>query len=144
MVKLLNWKKFDQVGMTLSFFCAIHCLALPILIPILPFLAGSFIAGGKAEYIILSITLLIATPTLFRGYLKHRNFRVLAIFFVGLLFLFLRPDSTHHDHVHDGEFLHFILAALAGFSLAIGHWLNIRLCKSCPTCKEHKADGYCH
>jgi hypothetical protein len=31
---------------------------------------------------------------------------------------------------------------LAGFSLAIGHWINLKLCKSCPSCKDDKS--HCH
>ena len=48
----------------------------------------------------------------------------------------------HHDHIHEGEALHFVFAALAGFSLAIGHWINLKLCKSCPSCKD--GDTSCH
>jgi hypothetical protein len=130
------------MGMTLSMACAIHCLAMPVLIPLLPLLAGSFLTGETTESVILTVTLLIAAPTLFRGYLRHRKFRVPAIFLLGLLFLALRPGAFHHDHVHEGEVWHFVLAALAGLSLAIGHWLNLRLCKSCPSCKDGQSN--CH
>ena len=141
-MKSITWRAFDRMGMTLSMACAIHCLAMPVLIPLLPLLAGSFLTGETTESVILSVTLLIAAPTLFRGYLKHRKFRVPAIFLLGLLFLALRPGAFHHDHVHEGEVWHFVLAALAGFSLAIGHWINLRLCKSCPSCKD--GQSHCH
>ena len=135
-MRTLTWRAFDCVGMTLSLVCAVHCLVMPILIPLLPLVAGSFLAGETTESVILTVTLLIAAPTLFRGYLRHRKFRVPAIFLLGLLFLALRPGAFHHDHAHEGELMHFVLAALAGFSLAVGHWLNLRLCKSCPSCKD--------
>ena len=141
-MKSVTWRAFDRMGMTLSMACAIHCLAMPVLIPLLPLLAGSFLTGETTESVILTVTLLIAAPTLFRGYLKHRKFRVPAIFLLGLLFLALRPGAFHHDHVHEGEVWHFVLAALAGLSLAIGHWLNLRLCKSCPSCKD--GQSHCH
>ena len=141
-MKSVTWRAFDRMGMTLSMACAIHCLVMPVLIPLLPLLASSFLTGETTESVILTGTLLIAAPTLFRGYLKHRKFRVPAIFLLGLLFLALRPGAFHHDHVHEGEAMHFVLAALAGFSLAIGHWLNLRLCKSCPSCKD--GEPHCH
>ena len=130
--------------MTLSMACAIHCLAMPMLIPLLPLVASSYFGGETTEAVILTITLLIAGPTLFRGYLKHRKFRVPAIFLLGLLFLALRPGSLHHEHahLHEGEILHFVMAALAGLSLAIGHWINLKLCKSCPSCKD--GESHCH
>jgi hypothetical protein len=141
-MKSVTWRAFDRLGMTLSMACAIHCLVMPVLIPLLPLLASSFLTGETTESVILTATLLIAAPTLFRGYLKHRKFRVPAIFLLGLLFLALRPGAFHHDHVHEGEVWHFVLAALAGLSLAIGHWLNLRLCKSCPSCKD--GESHCH
>ena len=141
-MKSVTWRAFDRLGMTLSMACAVHCLVMPVLIPLLPLLASSFLTGETTESVILTATLLIAAPTLFRGYLKHRKFRVPAIFLLGLLFLALRPGAFHHDHVHEGEVWHFVLAALAGLSLAIGHWLNLRLCKSCPSCKD--GESHCH
>ena len=141
-MKAARWRTFDRMGMTLSLACAIHCLAMPVLLPLIPLLAGSFLVGETTESVVLSITLMIAAPTLFRGYLKHRKFRVPAIFLLGLFFLALRPSAFHHDHVHEGEALHFVFAALAGFSLAIGHWINLKLCKSCPSCKD--GDTSCH
>ncbi len=147
MKSVVNWAKFDQVGMSLSLVCAVHCLAIPILIPLLPFIAGSFIAGEAMESAVLTITLLIAGPTLFRGYLKHRKLRVPAIFILGLLFLALRPGTLehhHHDHSQGVDILHFICAALAGLSLAMGHWLNLRLCKACTSCRKYAEQNQCH
>ena len=143
-MKSTTWRAFDRMGMTLSMACAIHCLAMPMLIPLLPLVANSYLGGETTETVILTITLLIAGPTLLRGYLKHRKFRVPAIFLLGLLFLVLRPGALHHEHahLHEGEILHFVMAALAGLSLAIGHWVNLKLCKSCPSCKDESA--HCH
>ncbi|MBT3637245.1 MAG: MerC family mercury resistance protein, partial [Opitutae bacterium] len=42
-MKSITWRAFDRMGMTLSMACAIHCLAMPVLIPLLPLLAGSFL-----------------------------------------------------------------------------------------------------
>ena len=149
LMKATVWKSFDRIGMTLSMACAIHCLAMPLLLPLIPLLAGSFWVGETTELVIVIITLLIAVPTLLRGYLKHRKLTVPAMLALGLLLLALRPGAFHYGHAHghwhghQEELLHFVFAALAGFSLAIGHWVNLKLCKSCPSCKEEDSIRYC-
>ena len=137
----LSWANFDRMGFSLSFICAIHCLALPIFLPLVPVLAGSFVASENLEWFIICITLLIATPTLFRGYLRHRKVLIPACFLLGLLFLVLRPSAFEHshDHMHSEDAFHFILAALGGFSLAVGHWLNLKFCRICPACKNENS-----
>lgn len=134
----IAWKRFDQVGFSMSFICAIHCLAMPILLPLIPFLGSTFLASDQAESAMIWITLLIATPTLLRGYLKHRKLLIPVCFLTGLLLLALRPGAFEHSHhhFHGEDILHFILAAMAGFSLAMGHWLNLKFCRICPACKE--------
>ena len=66
------------------------------------------------------ITLLIAAPTLFRGYLKHRKFQgARDLSSSVLLFLALRPGAFHHDHVHEGEVFAFRICRFGRFF--IGH-----------------------
>jgi len=140
----LVWTLFDRIGFSVSFVCAIHCLAMPILLPLVPILAGTFWVSESTEAYVMVATILIAAPALFRGYLLHRKFRVPAIFILGLLFPLIRPEAHTHEHIHlhGDDILHFTLAALGGFSLAMGHWLNLRFCKSCPSCTDHNKP--CH
>ena len=91
MIKSLSWGCFDRAGMFVSFMCAIHCIALPILHPFLPLLAGSFFWAEGVEETVVAASLLIAGPTLFRGYLQHRQSWVLLAFGLGLAFILLRP-----------------------------------------------------
>ncbi len=140
-MKSSSWALFDRIGFSVSFICAVHCLAMPILLPLLPVLAGSFWLGESIESWIMILTITVAALALFRGYLLHRKFRVLFIFTLGIMFLFLKSDqcglcSHGHWHLSGASVLHYGLAALGGFSLAIGHWLNLKFCKSCPACNR--------
>ena len=147
MIKALSWEHFDRAGMFVSFLCAVHCIALPILLPFLPLLAGSFFWTEGFEETVVAASLLIAGPTLFRGYLQHRRFWVPLAFGLGLAFILLRPDAHGHghDHSHAGtiDIAHYLFAACAGISLASGHWLNLRFCKSCPVCSHNEKDEPC-
>ena len=137
------WTRFDQFGFSVSFICAVHCLAMPFLLAMVPYLGSTFIAGDKMEMVMICITLSVAVPTLFRGYLKHRRLLIPACFILGMLFLTLRPGSFEHthDHFHSEDSLHFILAALGGFSLAIGHWFNLKFCRLCSSCRDESDTG---
>ncbi|MBU62094.1 MAG: hypothetical protein CMI26_06295 [Opitutae bacterium] len=145
MFKAFSWDRFDRAGMFVSFLCAVHCISLPFLLPFLPLLAGSFFWKEGFEETVVAVSLLIAGSTLFRGYLKHRRFWVLLAFGSGLTFLLLRPDAHGHGHDHAGaiDVAHYLFAACAGISLAFGHWLNLRFCKSCPVCSHNEIDNAC-
>ena len=41
----------DTIGAFLSFSCAIHCVAMPLLVTILPLLGLGFLASERAELI---------------------------------------------------------------------------------------------
>ena len=75
LMKSVTWRAFDRMGMTFRWL-AIHCQC-----PSDPFASLAPVLSLQARRpSILTVTLLIAAPTLFRGYLKHRKFSVPAIF----------------------------------------------------------------
>lgn len=136
-MKASTWERIDRTGFAVSFVCAAHCIAFPVLLPFLPLIAGSFFWSEGFEEGVVFAALLLAAPALIRGYLQHRRVWVPAAFAVGVGFLLLRPGHhVHGDHVHL-EPEHYVFAACAGLSLAVGHWLNLRFCRSCPVCREH-------
>ena len=136
-MKASTWELIDRTGFAVSFLCAVHCIALPFLLPFLPLIAGSFFWSEGFEEGVVYAALLLATPALIRGYLRHRRVWVPAAFALGVGFLLLRPGHhVHGDHIHL-EPEHFVFAACAGLSLAVGHFLNLRFCRSCHACLEH-------
>ena len=49
----------DKLGIWASSLCALHCLLLPILIPLVPFVSASFFAQDWFERSILSLSMMI-------------------------------------------------------------------------------------
>ncbi len=142
-MKSVTWEQIDKTGFTLSLLCAIHCIAFPLLLPFLPLLAGSFIWSSGFEQTVVFASLLVAAPTLLRGYAQHRRIWVPVAFVIGLCFVLLRPEAhVHADGVHLG-IEHYFFASCTGLALASGHWLNLRFCRACPICRHHPDDKPC-
>ena len=75
----------------------------------------------------ISIILLIASWSIGRGYLKHKNKNVLIIAGVGMACLVLGTIFESHLTV----ILESIVFASGGFLLTIAHWKNYKLEGTC-------------
>ena len=59
-----NPTKLDRLGIWVSGLCALHCLALPVVVPLLPLIGSSFFAQLWFERTILTISLIIGAVAL--------------------------------------------------------------------------------
>jgi len=64
--------KLDKLGMAASLACAIHCLAAPLLLLLLP-AAGSVWAHPSVHWILAALVLPLALIVVYRGYRRHRR-----------------------------------------------------------------------
>lgn len=116
----------DLLGFSASFLCAIHCMALPIVMSLGLFGGLTWFESPILEWGLIISTLLIATWSLFRSYYQqHRNLRPLLIAAIGFVLVF----ASHFIGAHEE---HFVTAA-GGFLIAYAHYVNWRLLRSCPT-----------
>jgi phosphoglycerol transferase MdoB-like AlkP superfamily enzyme len=125
---------FDKVGITVTSLCAIHCIMLPVLLPILPLLGLTVNHNHAFERIVLLITMALGFITLFIGF--HRYHRKLYPFYSLFLggFIYWQKDGWGPEYEHT---ILFIGAAL----VVLAHILNMRLCNQCASCDtEHHAD----
>lgn len=60
----------DRIGITASVACAIHCLAAPLLLLLLP-TAGSIWADPMVHWVLAVLVLPLALMVIYRGYRKH-------------------------------------------------------------------------
>lgn len=120
-----NW--MDRMSITATSLCAVHCIFLPVLLPVLPLLGLSVVAEDTFEHIVLLITLVMGFIALFAGF--HKYHRKLYPFYSlalgGIVY------ASKHE-VSESVQPYFIVV---GASLIIfAHILNIRLCRSCKSC----------
>ncbi len=124
----------DKTAISLSVICTIHCLAIPIMVTLLPSLTAL-----SLENEIFHIWLLIAVvPTslyaLTLGCGKHRRYRVLLPGVVGLVTL-IATGLLGHDIL--GEIIEKSLTVVGASLVAIGHLWNHNLCQR-SNCECHQ------
>lgn len=121
--------KFDWLGICLSGVCAVHCLLVPILLPVFLVLNLGFLAEESFEFWSWTITFgLCLLITVYQFAFKHKHgsvFIPLAISF-GLIMNKELFGETGEPYV----------ALLAGLLLVTTHMLNLKMCELCPKCKS--------
>lgn len=123
-----NNSKLDRFGVWLTSLCALHCLLLPVLIPLAPLVASSFVAEVWFERVILSGSILVGFAALFIGFHKyHRQLYPIYSLVLGGL-IYWNKDIF-------GEQYEPITIAIGALLIIIAHLANLRLCKKCKTCE---------
>ena len=133
MKRYFNHELVDTAGAGLSIACAIHCLAMPILVAVLPLIGLGFLATERAELVIITGAIGLAIVSLAWGVRHHRRWRALLLLIVALAFI-----ATARTAV-EGAF-EVIIYSIGGVLLASAHLMNRHLCKTCPACEN---DGRC-
>ena len=124
----LNHSLVDNIGACLSFACAIHCMAAPLLITVLPLIGLGFILAESAELVIIVAAGGLAVGSLTWGYQHHRKWRVFLILGGALMLIFIARLGV-------SENAEVIFMVLGGLLLAGAHLVNRHLCRTCQHCK---------
>lgn len=123
MKRLIRTEKLDQLGMTASIACAIHCAALPFLITTLPLLGLNFLADSWVEITMICLSLTIGIWSLGTSYPKHRKILPITVLIIGFALI-----GSGHYVLHEME---AILIPLGGFTIAAAHFVNWKYSRSC-------------
>ncbi|MBG6234053.1 hypothetical protein IWX76_000608 [Pedobacter sp. CAN_A7] len=129
MKSLLKSDRLDQLGMTASIACAIHCAALPLIITFLPLVGLEFLANIWVEMVMICLSLLIGAWSLISSYSRHENLTPILVLITGFLFI-----ATGHFILEQME---PVLVPLGGFTIAAAHYINWKLNRVCG--HEHKS-----
>ncbi len=128
MKKYFSQEFVDNTGACLSFACAIHCIAMPLLITILPLIGLGFLANERAELYLIIGAIGLAIGSLAWGVRHHRSWRALLILIVALAFI-----ATARTAV-EGTF-EVVFYSIGAILIASAHLVNRYLCKTCPVCE---------
>jgi hypothetical protein len=119
----------DKLGIWVSSLCALHCLLLPLLLPIAPLVASSVFAEQWFERSILTFSILVGFAALFVGFHKyHRQLYPLYSLALGGL-IYWNKDIFGHEYEP-------FTIAIGAFLIIAAHITNLRLCKSCQKCES--------
>lgn len=120
----------DKAGMIVSFGCAIHCILMPIVLPVLPML-GFFLGHDSNFHIYLSALIaLIAVLAIVPNTIRTKRKLPLILASVGVCGIIITGLLEKHF-----EFIWITVATIMASSLIIyAHYLNHK--RTCR-CKHH-------
>ncbi len=124
-----NPTKLDRLGIWISSLCALHCLALPLLLPLIPLIGSTFFAQLWFERTILTISMLIGAVALINGAMRYHGqyYPLVLLFSGGVIYWF--KDIFGHDYEP-------FTIATGALLIVAGHWINMRLCRQCRCCRN--------
>ena len=116
----------DKTAISLSILCALHCLALPVLVVMLPSLTAWNLASEEAHLWLLVAVIPISVYALTMGCRKHRQFNIM---FLGLICLALLIIAAWLGHDILGEIGEKTILTIGAAVIALSHLLNQRQCR---------------
>lgn len=112
----------DQVAVALSGLCLLHCLLLPFLIAVLPFLAQFGDDHLHAEMLVVVVP--VSVVALAIGFRRHRHGGIVVAGIVGLVILAIGGTVAHSAF---GLVADRTLTVIGSITLAVTHYRNFRL-----------------
>lgn len=122
MKSLTTQRIMDTTGFLVSALCAIHCLAVPVLLSFAAF--GSLALDDPSiEHIVLGLSAALGIGSLLPSYFKHhRKFTALGVLLLGLFLVAI-------GRLVDNSLVEVLLTTSGALGVAAGHTINFKLCK---------------
>jgi len=115
----------DRIAVVLSGLCLLHCLALPLFIALMPFVAE--FAESHWHTPMLAIALPVSATAIVIGYRRHGNRALVATGVIGLILLLVGATVAHNQL---GPIADRVFTVSGSLLLAAVHWQNSRLLRS--------------
>lgn len=115
--KSSDW--LDSAAVALSALCLVHCLALPLMVAGLPFLAQFSDSHLHAQVLVFVVPLSVVA--LLIGFRRHRNARIIAGGVIGMSLLLIGATVAHSELGLTADRLFTICGSLL---LATAHFFN--------------------
>ena len=116
----------DSCAVGISAICAVHCLALPVLLLVFPLLGSSLITDELFHVLVLWVILPTSALAVLLGRARHPDRTVLLWVVSGMVILVIGALWAH-DHAE--AWVDRTFALIGGLILALGHIRNYHLCR---------------
>lgn len=117
--------KLDNIGITASTLCAIHCAAVPVFFTSLPLFGLGFLANIWVEWIMILTALIIGVASIGGSFLRsHHRVLPLVLLIIGFLTIIL-------GHVYATGWLEAVIVPAGGLTIAFAHFINYKYAGTC-------------
>lgn len=120
-------KLLDTSAVAISALCAVHCLALPVLLVLFPLLGATFMVDEHFHELLLWVILPTSVIAVGLARLNHRDTAVLVLVITGLAFII---GAALWAHNNAPAWVDTAMSVTGGLTLAAGHIRNFRICRS--------------
>ena len=120
-------KIIDNLGITISSVCAIHCVLLPAIFIIAPY---SFLASHEFHEALIYFILPCAAIAFVLGCRKHGDLKVAVMGTIGVILLAssLLFHEIFHAEEHSEELITVLITIAGSVMLILSHLRNRKLC----------------
>jgi len=125
--KYIHLLPAEKVGVFLSLLCAIHCLTLPIILFVAPYLASSFAFSLTVEWILVVVSFGMALLLLWQDFRKRR--KPMPLYFLGIG-VFIKLVDT----LVGLKSIEWVFGLSLGVFITLAYWYNYKHKTAC-TCK---------
>lgn len=129
---------YDKFAIGLSLLCTLHCLALPLVILLLPTVSAVFLNDEGFHFYMVMMVLPISSLALWIGFKQHGSAK---IFLLGIMGLIILSMTVFLGHEALGETAEKLLTLLGSSFICYSHYLNYKNCQQQDQCDCHSADG---
>jgi hypothetical protein len=117
--------KLDNVGMTASILCAIHCAIVPVLLTSLPLVGLGFLANPVIEWSMIIFALCIGVYAIGLSYFRTHHKRLpMVLLIIGFLIIIA-------GHLFITSWQEAIIVPIGGLLIATAHFFNYRYSGMC-------------
>jgi hypothetical protein len=118
--------KLDNVGMTASVLCAVHCAIIPMLITSLPLLGLGFLANPWFEWGMIIFALCIGISAIGITYIRIKHSLLPVILLIAGFAIIIA------GHLFVRSWHEAIIVPIGGLLIAAAHFFNYKYAKVCP------------
>jgi hypothetical protein len=128
----------DKLGMILSAGCLVHCLLMPVVLPLLPLIGLAFGHNGYFHLIMCAIIFINICATLLPGAIKYHKSLPLMLGMYGLLAIIAGGLAELIGHVN--EHREVWITMMGSCLIVVAHYLNHKYRCECA----HHKESICH
>ena len=114
----------DRIGIGISAFCLLQCLALPLALVFAPIASAGLLDHELFHLVLLAVIIPVSLLAFGMGFMRHRNPRMWVPAAIGFALLIFAAVLEQGHVVGPGWIAG--LTSLGGLGLIIGHFLNLR------------------